>query len=87
MPINDSRIREIILEEVQSIEERCLRYRERLEDAINEIIDLGAGTSEQHSTGDKRYMQSCRSLAGDSGYGGWKAPRMASPQASVLNGE
>lgn len=40
MPINDSRIREIILEEVQSIEERCLRYRERLEDAINEIIDL-----------------------------------------------
>lgn len=40
MPLNDSKVREIIREELQSIEERCPGYREVLADTIDKIIDL-----------------------------------------------
>ena len=40
MPLNDSKVREIIREEVKSIEERCTGYREELAETIDEIIDL-----------------------------------------------
>ncbi len=40
MPLNDSKVREIIREEVKSIEERCTGYREELEEAILDIIVL-----------------------------------------------
>ncbi len=40
MPLNDSKVREIIREEVKSIEERCPGYREVLADALATIIEL-----------------------------------------------
>lgn len=40
MPLNDSKVREIIREEVQSIEERCPGYREVTADIIDYIIEL-----------------------------------------------
>ena len=40
MPLNDSKVREIIHEQVQSLEERCARYREVLAGTIDEIVDL-----------------------------------------------
>ena len=40
MPLNDSKVREIIREEVQSLEERCPGYREMLADTLVTIIEL-----------------------------------------------
>ena len=40
MPINDSKVREIIREEAQSIEERCTGYRKVLADTLDHIIEL-----------------------------------------------
>ena len=40
MPLNDSKVREIIREEVQAIEERCPGYREVLADTLVTIIEL-----------------------------------------------
>ncbi len=40
MPLNDSKVREIIREEVQSLEERCPGYREVLADTLDTIIEL-----------------------------------------------
>ena len=40
MPLNDSKVREIIRQEVQSIEERCPEYRKVLADTLDHIIEL-----------------------------------------------
>ena len=58
MPLNDSKVREIIREEVQSIVERCPGYRKVLADTLDNIIALERqhqvqATNIQQQIGDK----------------------------------
>ena len=78
MPLNDSKVREIIREEVKSIEERCTGYREELEEAILDIIAL----ERQHRVQKIRIRQKIgarcnatgRWLASNSARGGMDTP-------------
>ena len=38
MPIENARIMEIVLEEVETIEDRCLGYKEEIKETLSEII-------------------------------------------------
>ena len=58
MPLNDRKVIQIILAEVQSIEERCAGYRKVLEETLTDIITLERihqiqKTSIQQKIGDK----------------------------------
>lgn len=58
MPLNDRKIITIILDECESIEERCDGYREELVETITEIIALERqhrvqGTNIQQKINDK----------------------------------
>ena len=40
MPLNDLKVLQIILAEVQAAEERCVGYRKTLKETLTEIIEL-----------------------------------------------
>lgn len=58
MPMNDRKIIAIILEEAQSVPERCDGYREEIVEAIGDILEYErqhrvAGTNIQQKINDK----------------------------------
>lgn len=63
MPLSGRKVREIIREEVQSIDERCTGYREVLADTIDEIIDLEG----QHQVESINIIQRISGRCDDSG--------------------
>ena len=53
MPIENGRVRQIVFEEVESIEDRCPGYKQEIKSAIAEIIDA----ERQHSIQKTRIQQ------------------------------
>ena len=59
MPLNELKTITIILDECQSIEERCEGYREELVETITEILALERQHSVQPTTIQQKINQKC----------------------------
>lgn len=71
MPLNDKLVISIILEEVESVEERCPGYTDVLRDAVIEIVHAEYEHARQHTQIQRRVNDICAAN------GEWLAGQMA----------